>query len=252
MYNFGTVNFAEINWYLRHHVGCTKTTHDRNNWVFTDEARPGVIYLPPPKNWKRPSFPSNTPGLLSRLPKIGVSKKRSGIWFGLGAQEGGTFFAVGKETVEACLYSAESYQDRLWLNVDSWRLGPGLGASVGAVIVVATGVDSPNDLNGFPMSGTDFQASLGGRWGDIAKLAKGLNSVRKIASGAKFIDKVLSAAEWEKLRDLIWNGYKATAIDSHKLGLNVMGIPGVGVGLELGVYYGFGSVIVQDYTLKDP
>lgn len=249
--NFKTVNPAEINWYLRRNVGCVQATHDRKNWMFTSDAQPGIIYLPPKNGWKRPSFPSQTPGVLSTLPKPTPAKKRSGIWFGLGGQEGGTLAIVGKDTVEACLYSLESYQNRFWMNIDGWRLGLGLGASIGVAIVVATGVDHPRELNDFPAGGFDFQANLAGKWGDIAKAAKGLNAVRKIASGAKIIDKTISIAEWEKMRDLIWNIHKAADIDTGKLGVNVMGIPGAGVGLEISAYYGFGSVYVHDMTLRD-
>lgn len=249
-YNFKTVNPAEINWYLRRNVGCVQATHDQKNWMFTSAARPGIIYLPP-KQWHRPSFPSSTPGVLSVLPHPVEQKKRSGIWFGLGGQEGGTLAIVGKDTVEACLYSLESYNNRFWMNIDGWRLGLGLGASIGAAIVVATGVDHPKELQDFPSGGFDFQLSMAGKWGDLAKAAKGLNAVRKIATGAKIIDKTISLAEWEKLRDLIWNGYKAMDIDARKLGVNVLAIPGAGVGLEISGYYGFGYVNVHSMTLTN-
>jgi hypothetical protein len=101
-----------------------------------------------------------------------MTKKRSGIWFGLAGQEGGTLFVVGKDTVEACLYSIESHRNRFWMNIDGWRLGAGLGASFGASFVVATGVDHPNDLKDFPVGGFDFQIAVVGKWGDIAKAAK--------------------------------------------------------------------------------
>src|SRR5689334_4525415 len=87
IYNFQTVSPAEINWYLRHTVGCVRSTHDQKNWLFTSDARPGIIYLPPKAGWKRPSFPSQTPGQLSSLPKPVQPQKRTGIWFGLGGQE---------------------------------------------------------------------------------------------------------------------------------------------------------------------
>jgi hypothetical protein len=251
IYNFKTVHSAEINWYLRQNVGCVKATHDRKNWMFTSDARPGIIYLPPKDGWKRPSFPSSTPGKLSSLPKPVDVKKRSGLWFGLGGQEGGTLAVVGKDTVEACVYSLESYHDRFWMNIDGWRFGLGLGASIGLAVVVATGVEHPTELKDFPVGGFDFQANLAGKWGDLAKAAKGLNAVRKFASGAKIVDKTISLAEWEKLRDLIWNLSKAAKIDSHKTDVNVMAIPGAGVGLEISGYYGFGSVFVHDITLRN-
>lgn len=46
LFNFGTTNPAEINWYLRSRVGCRKATADGKNWMFTSDANPGVIYIP--------------------------------------------------------------------------------------------------------------------------------------------------------------------------------------------------------------
>ena len=45
-FNFQTRNAMEINWYLRNKVGCTKTTSDRKNYLFSDDASPGIVYLP--------------------------------------------------------------------------------------------------------------------------------------------------------------------------------------------------------------
>ncbi len=237
-FNFGTRDPSEINWYLQRNVGCVRSTHDGKNWMFTSEANPGIIYLPP--KWHRPTFPAKP---------AAASRKRSGIWFGLGVQEGGTLGIAGKDTVEACLYSLESYQDRFWMNIDGWRLGLGLGASIGAALVVATGVDAPSELQGFIAGGdVDFQLSLAGKWGDVAKAAKGLNLVRKVATAGKLVDKTLSLVEWEKTRDLIWNLYKATDIDSKKKAVNVLSIPGAGVGLEVSIYKSFGEVRVHDVT----
>jgi hypothetical protein len=45
-FNFGTTDRAEVNWFLRRNVGCNKPTHDGKNWVFTSDAKPGLIYIP--------------------------------------------------------------------------------------------------------------------------------------------------------------------------------------------------------------
>ena len=45
-FNFKTTNPAEINWYLRRNVGCTQTTRDGKNWIFTTGIKPGLIYIP--------------------------------------------------------------------------------------------------------------------------------------------------------------------------------------------------------------
>lgn len=47
-YNFHTRNPDEVNWYLRRNVGCHKAAPGGRNYVFSSDARPGVVYLPPP------------------------------------------------------------------------------------------------------------------------------------------------------------------------------------------------------------
>lgn len=44
--NFLTKNYAEVNWYLHHYVGCLKLTVDGKNWMFSSTANPGIIYIP--------------------------------------------------------------------------------------------------------------------------------------------------------------------------------------------------------------
>jgi hypothetical protein len=45
--NFQTLVPAEVNWYLRHYIGCNRPTHDGNNWMFSSSASPGIIQIPP-------------------------------------------------------------------------------------------------------------------------------------------------------------------------------------------------------------
>src|ERR1700683_689125 len=46
-FNFHTRNPDEVNWYLRRNVGCRKATSDGKNYVFSSDAMPGMVYLPP-------------------------------------------------------------------------------------------------------------------------------------------------------------------------------------------------------------
>jgi len=48
-YNFETRDPAEVNWYLRYRVGCTRTTPDGRNYRFTADAKPGIIHMPTPQ-----------------------------------------------------------------------------------------------------------------------------------------------------------------------------------------------------------
>lgn len=247
-FNCGTTNSAEVNWYLHHKVGCVRPTHDGKNWMFTSEASPGIIHIPP-KEWKRPVFP-HTDTVDPVVPE--EKAEPSGVWFGFGAQGGGHAAVFGKDTVEALLYSLETYQNRFWMNIDGWRLGPGLGGSIGVVFVIATGAKSPYELNNFKVSGLDFQANLGGKWGDLAKGAKDVNMVRQFAKGAMILDKTISIAKWEKLRDLILGIMKGTSayLSAGEKNVTVLPIPGAGTGAEISLFYGWGSVMVHDETLE--
>jgi hypothetical protein len=46
-FNFFTTDPDEVNWYLHHHVGCDKPSPSGNNWMFSNSATPGIIYIPP-------------------------------------------------------------------------------------------------------------------------------------------------------------------------------------------------------------
>jgi hypothetical protein len=47
-FNFLTNRSNVINWYLRHYVGCKKVSPSGNNWMFSKDAHPGIIFIPPP------------------------------------------------------------------------------------------------------------------------------------------------------------------------------------------------------------
>jgi hypothetical protein len=71
------------------------------------------------------------------------------------------------------MFSAESYNDRFWLSIQSYRAGLGLGASAGGVFVLVTGVQTPGELQGFKLGWHfDFQFDFGPKWGDLAKALK--------------------------------------------------------------------------------
>lgn len=244
-FNCGTTNSAEVNWYLHHKVGCTKPTHDGKNWMFSSDASPGVIHIPP-KAWKRPVFPHTDP---EPDPVVPAKTEPSGVWFGFGVQGGGHAAIGGKDTCEACLYSLESYTNRFWMNIDGYRVGPGLGGSIGVVFVIATGARSPGELHHFKVGGWDFQANLGGKWGDLAKGAKEINMIRKFAKAGMIIDKTITIAKWEKIRDLILGIKKVAGINFAEKSVTVLPIPGAGTGAEISVFYGWGDVLVHGVTM---
>jgi hypothetical protein len=46
-FNFLTTEPDEVNWYLHHHTGCNKVSPSGNNWMFSNSANPGFIFIPP-------------------------------------------------------------------------------------------------------------------------------------------------------------------------------------------------------------
>src|SRR5262249_14254149 len=95
--------------------------------------------------------------------------------------------------------------------------------------------------------------SLGGRWGDALKAAKGLSTVARIgkmikeggkaASALKLATK-LSPQEWERIGELIKASRDALGVDSGATTpqLNVFDIPLAGPALEVSVYKWWGKV----------
>ncbi|HZT31386.1 MAG TPA: papain-like cysteine protease family protein [Bryobacteraceae bacterium] len=55
-FNFHTRNPNEVNWYLRRNVGCRRTTADGRNYIFSTDAAPGIVYLPPRGGTSLPSY----------------------------------------------------------------------------------------------------------------------------------------------------------------------------------------------------
>jgi len=70
-FNFGTADPAEINFFLRTLVGCVRTTFDKKNWMFSDDATPGKIYYPA----KAPA----PPGAMPEPPLSGAAPLPAGV-----------------------------------------------------------------------------------------------------------------------------------------------------------------------------
>lgn len=236
-FNFGTNDPAEINWYLRRNVGCLRATHDHKNWMFTSEATPGIIYLPPP--WHRPSF-STTVGPLSPPVLQSTTKTKrqesllKNVWAGIGKDHSGDLFIIGAHDLTAKVYNlGDLFSNKpirnVVLNFNGWKFGGGLGAEVGAAFVLAHGYAEPKDMNG--VSGDwDFDLSIGAKLGDFLKGVKGLG---------KAID---SIEKYKKMRYLVENAIHDRHIT--ETGVYTFPIPGVGVGLHGWLGYKFGDVTV--------
>lgn len=214
-----------------------------NGLIYTQDGRLTKANLL--EYWLRP-FPGVYQALRAPISKPGIASP-DGIWFGLGAQEGGTLFFMGRDTMVGFMYSPDEYEDSFLLNVSHWRLGVGLGASIGAALVIATGGKTPQSFDGLKVGGFDFKAGLGENWGAFAESIGKLGLAAKITSsaGSLFAKSKLSVKEWQTLAVVVRNGVKGTKIaNSNGPAVAVMSIPLAGAALEASVYYAWGDCSV--------
>lgn len=62
VFNFGTSDPNEVNWYLKNKIGCKVTTADKKNYRFSTSTSPGLIHIPP-AGWNSPLRGSPTDDL---------------------------------------------------------------------------------------------------------------------------------------------------------------------------------------------
>lgn len=220
--NFQTRSSPEVNWYLKRFVGCKKVTSDRKNWIFSSDANPGIIYTPIRR--------IEMPPLVIVGEKTNKFKK---IWAGLAKSHSGDLFVIGAHDVTGKIYNLGWEEDadiqNAVVNINGYKFGPGLGASIGAVFIIAHGYERASEMNGVAGS-WDFDISLGAKLADFLKGIKGLG---------KTIDTI---GKYKKMRYLTEGAIKNLGIV--KPGIYTIPIPLAGVGLHLWAGFKFGDVSV--------
>lgn len=227
--NFKTRDPDEVNWYLRHHVGCRRQTADGDNWMFSSDANPGVIHVP----IRRITMPPMV--IEGKAP----SKLRK-VWAGLGKSHSGDFFVIGAHDMTGKIYNLgddASNVRNAWININGYKFGPGLGGSVSAVFVIAHGYDHASGMDGVA-GGWDFDVALFSKLSDFLKGVKGLG---------KSIDTI---EKYKKMRYLTENAIKNAGIN--KPGVYTLPIPFAGGGVHLWAGYKFGDVTVVSAGLGVP
>ncbi len=219
--NFKTQDIAETNWYLHHHVGCTKKTKNGANWVFSSKDTPGIVRIPT----RRIIIPA------------GDAKKKSepkfkNVWAGLGKGHSGDLFIVGAHDLTGMIYNMGDELPNVrnaMLNINGYKLGLGLGGSVGAVFILAHGYDTSSEMQGVS-GGWDFDIAI------MAKLGDFLKGVRDLR------DTVNTIQKYKKMRYLTENLIKNMGVTEP--GIYTIPIPLAGVGVHLWGGYKFGDVSV--------
>ncbi|MCX7324131.1 MAG: hypothetical protein NTZ14_06770 [Hyphomicrobiales bacterium] len=251
-YNFKTRKPTEINWYMEQKLKCTKVTHDGKNYMFSTSDSPGIVYVPrmgvaPDKS----EFP----------PK---QEQNLNIWIGIGAKGGTQMFVMGIEIIEGFLVTVNSDMSLQYAAIhgEGNRIGPGVGASGGVCVFLATGVSEPIMFRGLQTGPSswrdwDFNLALGAQAGSLIKSAK-LAKFKPIIDALKKLD----ALSPSKLRSVVKTLGPTGIADIYKVLLGakatfdisegappsmlIFDIPGAGGGTEVSVYYS-----INTFTLLD-
>ena len=156
-----------VNWYLHHHVefDCPET-HDHVNRAFRGNERVAI--------------PHRTTVIEFTDPLVieGRPPATPGLWFGGGYKIGTTFGVVGNETAQIACIGADGKRG-FTATITGTRLGVGVGASGGPIIVLVTSMQSPGQLSSLMTGGLDFSLALGPKLdavfgGRYARAAKAL------------------------------------------------------------------------------
>lgn len=220
--NFGTSDTHEINWYLRHYVGCSLPTNDGRNWRFSSHANPGVIHIPLRTIVMPP---------LVIQGHIESASKLKDVWAGIGKSHSGDMFIIGAQDMTAKVYNLGDPSSKIRnavININGYKFGPGLGADVSAVFVVAVGFENARDMIGVD-GDWDFDVALG------TKLSDFLKEVKYIGKGVETLEK------YEKTKYITENLIKNRNIIK-KEGIYTLPIPFAGIGLHLWTGFKFGDV----------
>jgi hypothetical protein len=216
--NFKTKDTAEINWYLHNYVGCKKQTTDGRNWTFSSDAYPGFIHIP---------------DQIINIPRLVKHSALENVWAGIAKSHSGDLAVVGAHDLTGKIYCLGDELPDIRngiLNINGYKFGVGLGASIGAVLVVAYGYSSLSDMNGEVTGAYDFDLSLGAKLADFIKGLKGLGKV---------IDTI---QKYKKLRYLVEVGIKNRGVTGP--GIFAIPIPLAGVGLHVWVGFKFGDISI--------
>ena len=114
--------------------------------------------------------------------------------------------------------------------------------------MIVTSLARPQDLHGHMFGGADFEASLGGRWSSVIKSLDKLRPAMQVLKGAKRVTKgAIKVAEWEKTREVVKNTASALGMkfDAPEPQVNAFGVPGAGIGVEISLFYGWGTAQVH-------
>lgn len=110
-------------------------------------------------------------------------------WLAVGEKAGFQAITWGAEYTAGELVNIRHQHWKFKFKISSLRLGPGIGASAGYVLVFIFNCTSPNQLHNTKVNDWGFNLSTGGRYDKVAGILKDLKlagAVGKLAKGAAF------------------------------------------------------------------
>lgn len=152
------------------------------------------------------------------------------IWAGLAKAHSGDLFIIGAHDLTGIVYNLgdkETQVRNATININGFKFGPGLGANIGAVFVLAYGYNESHEMIGAE-GGFDFDLALGARLTDLIRSVKGLG---------KAID---TLEKYKTTTYLAENAIKNMNITSR--GIYTIPIPLAGIGLHAWAGFKFGEV----------
>jgi hypothetical protein len=183
-------------------------------------------------------------------------------WFGVGGKIGGVMIGAGFESTTGYLFNLENPAFNAPFTIENVRLGPGLGGSAGACVLIILNCRSVLTLHNSDVTDWGLNVALGAKLDGLVKLLRGakefdllwpvarqaLRVVGQMRGGTVQMAKKVAPAlkgmgltpdDFDKIKTAVnyaWNAKNTLDRDSKPFIL-ALDIPGVGYGLEVSLVY---------------
>lgn len=166
-------------------------------------------------------------------------------WMAVATKIGGQLVLVGGEYTEGTLVSLSNTHWRYDFNINSFRLGPGVGISGGYVIVFAFNCISPHQLDGTAIEDWGFNVALAAKWKAIAETLGNLKLYTTI--GRVGIHMAVGFKDADVLRNAAHTISTALDINNRGSGPTIIALDTpLGAGAEISLVKIYGTVHIGE------
>jgi hypothetical protein len=222
-----------VNWYLNHHeqFRCPETV-DKKNRIF--------------KGGEKIAIPGEFVDVEDPL-EIVVPAKPLNIWAGGGYKIGTTFGVVGNETGQIACVSLDDATRGFTASVTGTRLGVGVGASGGPLVVIVASMPRAGGLRGMQTGGWGYNIAVGPKLNGVLRNPKVAGAIKALIEYAEKVKKmgragaaaVKAGAALAKYNSQIVDAVKMLGMDTDAIEPQVLtlDVPVGGFGAELSVVH---------------